>query len=118
MAKRLDCLHTDTCLADYWGGHHSPHLQIPVRNGMTFKEVRQALHDELRQGFVAGSDPIVNDDSGIEGDKWYKKAHAAIDRDVKPKVKYTKIAFRDIDMSDNDDDAPTIYAFFVFRASE
>lgn len=33
--KKLECCHADTCLPDYWSGHHLPHVQIAVWRGMT-----------------------------------------------------------------------------------
>jgi hypothetical protein len=38
--------HVDTCLPDYFNGHHKPVLQIAVHNGMTGPEVTEALIDE------------------------------------------------------------------------
>jgi hypothetical protein len=34
MSYKFDIIHADTCLPDYWSGHHLPHVQIPVFNGM------------------------------------------------------------------------------------
>lgn len=109
---KLECVHADTCLADYWGGHHLPHVQIPVWYGMTMREIKARLHDELRMGAVGGSDPIVQDDSGEAGDRWYKKAHAAVNR-LAPAKKGQRRFFTDIPAC-ADDDAESIYAFFVF----
>ena len=55
MAAKLECAHVDTCLPDYWSGHHLPHVQIAVWRGMTMRQVKQAIRDELRQGAVMGS---------------------------------------------------------------
>lgn len=110
--SKLECVHADTCLPDYWGGHHLPHVQIPVMPGMSLREVRDALHSELNEGAVMGSDPIVRDDSGPEGDKWYRRAHAAVNR-IRPATKgYRGGHFNDVEVGD--DDSETVYAFFVF----
>jgi len=108
--NKLNCHHADTCFSDYWGGHHLPHLQIPACKGMTLKAVKSALHDELDQGAVAGNEPLTQDDSGPEGDKWYKRAHAAVNR-LKLDRDYVGRLFVDIDTQDDDEE--TIWAFFV-----
>lgn len=52
---KVTIAHADTCLRDYWSGHHLPHLQIPAYR-MTFAELRRQLRDEIREGAVAGAD--------------------------------------------------------------
>jgi hypothetical protein len=108
----LNCLHADTCLPDYWSGHHLAHLQITVFNGMTLKEIKQELRNELNQGAISGNEPLSFDDSGIEGDKWFKRAHAAINR-IKPSVKGTRRYFKDLEQCD-EDGFESVSAFFVF----
>lgn len=112
--SKLECVHVDTCLPDYWGGHRLPHVQIPVHNGMSLREVKEALHSELHEGAVLGSDaPNIDLDEDVE--KWYYRAHAAVNR-IKPAVKGQRRFFTDIEESDNDDMA--VYAFFVFVGVE
>ena len=113
MTYTLECLHADTCLPDYWSGHHLAHVQIPVYPGMTLKEIKESLHSELNQGAIAGSDERTRDDSGKEGDIWFRKAHAAINR-IKPATKGQRTFFRDLE-EQSDDDMDIVYAFFVFR---
>jgi len=111
--SKLECTHVDTCLSCYWGGHHLPHVQIPVYSGMKFKEIKEALHSELNIGAV-GNNPIARDDSGEAGDRWYKAAHAAINR-IKPKVKGQRTFFKDLEKYDPENGSvETVYAFFVF----
>ena len=56
--------HASTCLPDYWGGHHLPHISVPVCRSMTAGELRDALRDEVNQGAIAGADaPADNDDA-------------------------------------------------------
>ena len=56
--------HADTCLPDYWSGHHLPHISVPVCRSMTAGELRDALRDEVNQGAIAGADaPADNDDA-------------------------------------------------------
>ncbi len=113
---KLNCQHADTCLSDYWSGHHLAHVQIPVYRGMTPKATRDALHSELNQGAIAGSDARTRDDSGAVGDAWFKAAHAAINRDVKPAKKGARRLFLDLEPETEDGD--TVYAFFVFSDAE
>lgn len=111
---RLNCQHADTCLSDYWGGHHLAHVSIPVHRGMTFKAIRDALHAELRQGAIAGSDDRTRDDSGAIGDAWFAAAHAAIERDVRPAQHGATRAFMELDPTPDDFDGEEVMAYFVF----
>lgn len=63
---------------------------------------------------MAGSDWRTRDDSGADGDAWYKAAHAAIERDVRLKhPRSTLRPFGDIEEVLEDSDY-TVYAYFVF----
>lgn len=113
---KLEACHADTCFPDYWSGHHLPHVQVPVTRDMTMVQLRAALHSELNQGAVAGSDPITRDDSGLRGEAWFKQAHTAINR-IHVKTRTNKKPFAHLE-SDAEDDTETVYAFFVFRPIE
>lgn len=61
---RYTLAHADTCLPDYWSGHHLPHISVPVSRDMTAGALRDALRDEVNQGAIAGADaPADNDDA-------------------------------------------------------
>lgn len=111
----LACKHAGTMLPDYWGGHHLAHLQVPVDRGTTITQLRAALHSELNEGAVAGNDRRTRDDSGPDGDAWYKAAHAAIERDVR--LKHPRTTLRPFGHLEADagEDGASIYAFFVFE---
>jgi len=116
--SKLICAHADTCLSCYWGGHHLPHIQVPVHRGMHLSELRAALHSELNEGAVAGNDPRTRDDSGVEGDVWYMRAHAAVNR-IRPAIKGKRRMFEDLEQVDSEDDSvEPVYAFFVFQPDE
>lgn len=107
---RLNCQHADTCLSDYWSGHHLPHISTHVYRNMTFARLREALHGELYAGAVAHMY-----DNDPRAAAWFKAAHAAINRDVRPAVKGTRFAFADLEPQTNDDDCHELpQAFFVF----
>lgn len=108
----LNCQHADTCLSDFWGGHHAAHIQVPVGRDTTTKELRQMLRSELNQGAVAGSDDRTRDGSGDIGDAWFKAAHAAINRDVR--LGKRGKPFGDLEPESEDDRCESVYAFFVF----
>lgn len=112
LVPALECLHADTCLPDYWGGHHLAHVSIPVYRPMTLSDIKRALHSEVSQGAIAGNDPRTCDDSGDVGDAWHFRAHAAINR-IKPSTKGQRRFFTDI-AQDGDQDY-SVYAFFVFE---
>ena len=112
---KLNIKHCSTCLPCYFGGHHLAWICVPVHDKMTFKELRTNLHSELNQGAIGGSEPLSQDDSGIEGDKWFKAAHAAINRDIKPAIKGNRFPFKGV-LGQNLEcgDEPEVYAYFVF----
>lgn len=119
----MHCQHADTCLPDYWGGHHLPHICVPVTRSTTVHELRRMLEDELRMGAVAGSNDdalaLSNDGIGALSDnKVYRAAVAAIRRDVRLARGHRKL-FGDLDPStDDDEDGPSVYAFFVFTRAD
>lgn len=87
---RVSIVHVDTCLPDYWSGHHRPHVQIPcTRQPMSFAEIRDLIRSEIVQGAVAGSDDdaallsrdFVRDEK--RADMLVKKVYAAINRDIR-----------------------------------
>lgn len=101
---KLECLHADTCLSDYWGGHHLPHVCVPVDRNTTLADLKSALRSEINQGAVAGKYDEADD-------AWHRKAIAAINRITK-KVPRERL-FKDIPASE-DEDGESVYAFFVF----
>ena len=109
----LECCHADTCLPDYWGGHHLAHVQVPVWNGMSLAELKKALMSELNEGAVAGS--------GYPGDhdeQWYAAARDAVQAIEAKTAAGADNLFPLLIPQGDDDDVPTVYAFFVFRPTE
>lgn len=110
----MEVVHADTCLPDYWSGHHLAHIQIPVHRGMSLKEIKELLRSELNMGAVMGNGERIMDDSGEIGDRWYKAAHAAINK-IKPEIKGQRKFFMDLEQMDEEcDHEDQVYAFFVF----
>lgn len=118
---KLECLHIDTCLPDYWRGHHLPHVQIPVWHGMSMKEIKQSILHELHHGYVMGSTDeafllaadfilLVDDEKRIRA--LTKAAHAAVRR-MKPAKKGQRRFFTDLKKDVWEEDEP-MFAFFVF----
>lgn len=119
---KINCLHVDTCLNDYWSGHHLPHIAVPVYRRMRIGELRKALHNELNQGCVMGCDTdarllhadMVRPHEEKRADQLTRAAHAAINRDVKMRKPGKSLPFwnelQDYDESDND---CYVYAYFV-----
>lgn len=114
---KINCVHADTCLPDYWSGHHLPHVSIPVHHGMKISELKSALHDELRQGYVMGSGDdarllsadIVAPHEEKRAGKLTQAAHAAIERDVRHAVKGKRKCFTELELDNFD-----CVAYFVF----
>ena len=124
MTKRikLECCHADTCLPDYWSGHHKAHVQIPVYNGMSMKKIKSSIMDELCQGAVMGNTRFaeilswdrVNPEDEKLADQVTAVAVAAVNR-IKPNKKGQRKFFTDLDKVDEDDDcSESVYAYFVF----
>ena len=106
----LECCHADTCLSDYWGGHHLAHVQVPVWNGMSLAELKKALMSELNEGAVAGA--------GYPGDhdeQWYAAARDAVQAIEAKTAAGADNLFPLLVPQTEDDDVPTVYGFFVFR---
>lgn len=87
---KVSIVHADTCLPDYWRGHHRPQVQIPcTRQRMSFAEIRDLIHSEIAQGAIAGSDDdtaLLSWDSVADekrADMLHKKLRAAINRDIR-----------------------------------
>ena len=120
MKIKLECAHADTCLSDYWSGHHLPHVQIHVHPGMTMRAIKDAIKSELMQGAIAGND----DNARLLSAEWVppadeqkaiaitKAAYAAVNR-MKPARKGQRRFFQDVEISE-DDCTESVYAFFVF----
>jgi hypothetical protein len=104
--KKLNAHHYDTCTSDYFSGHHAPHLQIPVYKGMTLKEIKQSLLDELNIGYIGGS----FDYELRENEAFHARIKAAINR-IRAQSRQRKFF---MDLEETDDDDYTVYAFFVF----
>lgn len=120
---KVTIAHADTCLPDYWSGHHLPHVQVPAYR-QSFASVRRAIRDEIRQGVVMGSDDdarllaadLVRPDEEKRADMLTRKAYAAINRDIRPQRKGARLAFRDIPPPGDCED--TAYAFFVILVED
>ena len=116
---KLEIVHVDTCLPDYWQGHHKAHLQIAVWRGMSLRDIKSALRSEISQGAIMGSDSIAEALSSCstcsheEQERIYRKAYAAINR-IKPAKKGKRKFFLDLEEVDEDDGLDSVYAYFVF----
>lgn len=101
MKTKYEVVHADTCLPDYWGGHHLPHVQICVRP-MYLKEIKEAILAELSYGAIAGR----YEDS----EENYRALQNAAKR-LKNAPGFRGKHFKDVSQ---EEDFP-IYAFFVFN---
>ena len=120
---KFECCHADTCLSDYWSGHHLPHVQIPVYRGMTLKDIKSAIRSELSQGAVMGSTDnarLLSADMSTDKERTeelYKAAHDSIDA-IELKDPENDHCFMDMEESTDDDCWESVYAFFVFVVLE
>jgi len=107
MMFKFTLSHVDTCLPDYWGGHHLPVLQIPVRPGMSLSDIKSALRSELNQGAIGGSAHWEVTESPL----FYFLARQAIDE-------LEGLAANDryfTDIEEPRDDSDSVCAFFVLE---
>lgn len=109
---KLTCALADVCLPDYWGGHHLPHVAVPVSRDTTFADLRSMIIDELREGAVDGGADATPDDT-YENEDWYYSAIRAVMCDVQPPDRSIKYPFHYLDSSE-DDGSESVYAYFVF----
>lgn len=109
---KLTCVFVDVCHPDYWGGHHLPHVAVPVYREMAFITLRESILDELRAGAVAGAD--ATPEETYENEEWYEAAREAVERDVRPTDPSIDRPFCYLDNSGEDDDEEFPYAYFVF----
>ena len=120
MRIKLECCHADTCLPDYWRGHHLPHVQILVWHGMSLKELKEAIMCELSQGYVTGATDDAMLLSGLStgedeqrADALTKAAYAAVRR-MRPARKGQRKFFTELEKEMDEDEGDCVYAFFVF----
>lgn len=123
---KMTCSHADTCLSDYWSGHHFPHVMIPVtRRKMSLAEIRRLIRSELRQGAVMGngeyahllSADMVQAGEEKRADALIAAAYAAINRDVKGARKGQRYVDTGVEMTD-DEHADMVCMYFVFTVEE
>ena len=111
---KLTWAHADTCLPDYWGGHHLPHVAIYAAPDMTIRDVRDAIAQELIHGAVMGN----SDEARLLSGSWVKPGEEKR-ADLLTKRAYSALKritsrhrrpFRDVEQSDDGD---SVMAFFV-----
>ena len=105
---KLEACHADTCLPDYWGGHHLPHLQVAVHREMTIKGLKEELINALHDGCVCGAEAPAEDDR-----EWFRQARMAVENIAPVNIAREAPLFPDLEPETDDDS--TVYAFFVFR---
>ena len=123
---KMTCSHADTCLSDYWSGHHLPYVMIPVtRRKMSLAEIRRAIRSEIAQGAVMGSGDdarllsadMVRPEEEKRADALTAAAYAAINRDVKGARKGQRYVDTGV-AAVAEYDWQTAYMFFVFMVEE
>jgi len=107
---KFELIHFGTCLPDYWGGHHLPHITI-MAYPMTLKQCKEYLKMEVYQDCVMGE----YNNTDIE----YHAMIAAIDNlqllDNKPD---SAIVFSEFIDNNDDEGMDCPQAYFVFKQTE
>lgn len=110
----FECCHADTCLPDYWCGHHLPHVSIPVWPGMTLEEIKRDLLAEVNSSAIAGNIPDQLTHSGYDlSEQGYDMMENAIN-EITPSNPEQTGFFNDLEM--DEDGEYSVYAYFVFVA--
>ena len=106
---KYSLVHADTCLPDYWGGHHLPHVSVPVDGTITVKEVFAQIRSEIWDGAFAGSfDPGL-----LDSEEFYDACHSAL-RELQQRNCDRLDARAFPDLEPFDDSGESVMAFFVF----
>ncbi len=108
--NKLTISHYDTCLPDYFSGHHLPYIQIPAYK-MTLETLKQDLKHEAGEFICNLGDDI--------SEELYNAILSAID-DITLLDGVTTV-FDNIDSDDDDQDEfdggyyPTVFAYFLIQ---
>ena len=111
---KYEIVHVDTCLPDYWHGHHLMHLSIPVWHGMSLQNIKDSLISELSQNAICG---YIPDEWQQEGNEYelseygYSQARDCINALTPINPEQIEF-FTDIE-NDETGEFP-VYAYFVF----
>ena len=110
---KYNLVHADTCLPDYWGGHHLPHVSVPVDGNITVKEVFAQIRSEISQGAFGGSfDPDL-----LDSEEFYAACIDALqEMQELNSDKLDTPAFPDLELFD--DSGESVMVFFVFVPEE
>ena len=112
---KYSLVHAGTCLPDYWGGHHLPHVAVPVDGTITVRETFDQIRSEINQGAFAGS----LDWETLESEEFHKACYAALqEMQELNSDKLDKPAFPDLEPWEDDDCGESVMAFFVFVPEE
>lgn len=63
---KITAVYVDACLPDYWPGHYTCHICVPVNAKTTLGQLREALKDEVTQSAVMGNDMLAAILGGME----------------------------------------------------
>lgn len=112
---RYTLVHADTCLADFWSGHHLPHVSVPVDGTTTVKEALEGVRSELNQGAVAGSLGWET----IASEEFHAACLQAVQelREMNADI-LDRAAFPNLEVHDGDECSESVMAFFVFVPEE
>ena len=112
---KYNLVHAGTCLSDYWGGHHLPHVAIPVDGTITVKGVLDQVRSEINQGAFAGS----LDWETLESEEFYEACCAALQELMQMNCDILdKPAFPNLEPWEDGDCGESVMAFFVFAPVE
>lgn len=110
---KITIYHVDTCLPDYWGGHHKCHVSVPVYKNMKAEDLRIAIRSEISQGAFAGSDNRFHE----WHESYDENLYAACIKACEEMEFRKEILFTELDEQDEDADF-SVYAYFILEVED
>lgn len=103
--NNYELIHMDTCLPDYWGGHHLPTVQILVDSTTTYQEVLDSLQDWSCYDHI----------EGVRDDMFIQAVEHMFSTVPKGDMGKTFAPGLDPDREEDYEDTPSVYAFFTLN---
>lgn len=105
--KKYELIYVETCLPDYWSGHHLPTLQVGVWQHFTLRELKDELKGELNLLWE------YYDQQGVDFDAAEAAINALTLRDGLDPA--THKLFEDVPLPVTEKDDWVCYAYFVLE---
>ena len=99
----------DTCVSDYFNGHHLPVVQIPVVSTSTYGEVREELLD---------INSSIDHLEGLDEEDYRNAVSCMFDGIDMDQIVHSSVGIEDLPSDDTYDPSDGVYMFFVIDREE